>query len=380
MKKWLAVLVVLVLTLTLIPGCNGNPATTNGSTSPENTSTQGTSTGGEPTIPSLKLKVGMITGTGGLGDNNVNDAVHSGLKQACDELGITLDVVEPTETADIELYLTDFAQDGSYDLIVANSSGAKAPVVTVSALYPNENFLLVDNGIDGVANVASLTFSKPHEGFLSGIVCAYVATYDEITVNGKKIALDNSAKTLGCILGVENPDGLEAVSGFKAGYKFIEPGLKDLYTAIGSWNDQAAAREIALAQYNQGAQMIWQDSGSSSLGVFTAAKDADLFTMGWNNVQHTTDPEHILFSVVKDIPSATYQWAVEWANSGTFKSGQLDYGCKQDTVYIVWNEYWDAPAEVRDAVDYAYAQLKSGELEVPSTLDEVADFSIRYGD
>ena len=126
--------------------------------------------------------------------------------------------------------------------------------------------------------------------------------------------------------------------------------------------------------------MIWQDSGSSSLGVFTAAKDADLFTMGWNNVQHTTDPEHILFSVVKDIPSATYQWAVEWANSGTFKSGQLDYGCEQDTVYIVWNEYWDAPAEVRDAVDYAYAQLKSGELEVPSTLDEVADFSIRYGD
>lgn len=380
MRKKVVVLLVLAIFLIAIAGC-GKPVSPGDDTKP---SPGGPSESVDPDKTSgetkKQLRVGMITGTGGLGDNNVNDAVHAGLKQACDEYDIILDVVEPTETADIELYLTDYAQDGSYDLIVANSSGARAPVENVSALYPNQNFLLVDNGIDGVANVASLTFSKPHEGFLSGIVCAYVATYDEITVNGKVIALDNSAETLGCILGIENPDGLEAVSGFRAGVNFIAPHLKILYTAIGSWNDQAAAREIALAQYNQGAQMIWQDSGSASLGVFTAAKDTDLFSMGWNNVQHTLDPEHILFSVVKDIPSATYQWMVDWVNGDTFASGQLDFGCEQDTVYIVWNEYWDAPKEVREAVDYAFNKLKNGEIDVPYTLEQLESFTLRYGE
>lgn len=386
MKRIAALLLALSLVLSLMAGCGGKSVVTEEAAAPVEAAAETETEAAaeetaqpEATPVQYDLKIGVITGTGGLGDNNVNDAVYGGVVKACEELGMTVDVVEPTETADIELYLTDFAQDGEYDLIVANSSGAKAPVSNVSVLYPEQKFLLVDNGIKDIANVASLTFNKMHEGFLSGIVCAYVAGYSEIVVNGKTIALDNSAKTLGCILGIENPDGIEAVSGFMSGVRYIDPDINILYTANGSWSDQGTAREIALAQYSQGAQMIWQDAGSASAGVFTAAADSNLFTMGWNNVQHTVDPEHILFSVVKDITSATYQWIYDWATTGEFVSGQKDFSCVQGTVYIVWNDAWDAPEEVRKAVDTAFGLLQSGELTPPSTFEELENFTLRYG-
>lgn len=325
------------------------------------------------------LKIGLVLNVGGLGDNNVNDMVYNGIRAAADELDIKLDYVEPTETADIELYLTDFAKDGSYDLVVTLSALAASPLKNVAALYPDQKFLLVDNPVRDMENVASLTYSKPHEGFLSGVACAYMANAASVTVDGTEIPLDNSAKALGCILGVENPDGLEAISGFRAGVKYVDPEVNILYAAVGSWSDQASAREIALAQYDQGAQMVFQDSGTSSLGVFTAAADRGLFTMGWNMPQHLNDPSHILFSVVKDVTNTTKDWILNWASSGNFTSGEINYSCVGGYIYVIWSDLFDVPEDMKKAVDGAFEMLSNNEIEIPYTLEGVEEFDLRIG-
>jgi len=72
----------------------------------------------EITELSQPFKVGMITGTGGLGDKSFNDIAFSGVTRAFTELGVEYDYVEPTSIAEYEGYQRDFAKSGEYGLIV----------------------------------------------------------------------------------------------------------------------------------------------------------------------------------------------------------------------------------------------------------------------
>mgnify|MGYP003281248077 FL=1 len=73
--------------------------------------------GAEESGAEEKVKVGFIVGTGGLGDQGFNDIAYEGLKRAEEELGIELEYAEPQSVSDFEPLISQFAQDGSYDLI-----------------------------------------------------------------------------------------------------------------------------------------------------------------------------------------------------------------------------------------------------------------------
>src|SRR5512143_2423904 len=96
-----------------------------------------------PAPPTVK-KIGLILGTGGLGDKSFNDIAYAGAVRARDELGITFSTAEPKAISEYEGFQTNFAKTGEYALIVCiGFDQADALNITAQA-YPNQNFAIVD--------------------------------------------------------------------------------------------------------------------------------------------------------------------------------------------------------------------------------------------
>lgn len=383
MKKLIALILAALLTLSMLTACSGKPVVDETKQAEGEKEQQATDvkTEEKTEVPTekgsseKKFRVGLCLSTGGRGDRSFNDQAYDGVTRAVNEFGIEMDLAEPKELAEIEPFLTDFAKSGEYDVIIAVGFSSAEQVKNVAALYPEEKFLLIDSAGNDYENVASLTFNKSEEGFLTGVFCAYFASMDSIKINGTDVALKDSKKTIGAILGVESPDILEALAGLYAGLKYVDPEVKAIYGSVGSWSDQNKAAEIAMAMYDQGVNMVWQDAGAAGQGIFTAAADYDLYSLGWNSVQHELDPEHLPCSVIKGVDVAAYEWIKDYLESGTFVSGNKDNNCANGSIYMVYSDAFEIPQEVVDAVEAARVKLANGEIVSPLTLEEVDTFT-----
>lgn len=383
MKKLIALILAALLTLSMLTACSGKPVVDETKQAEGEKEQQATDvkTEEKTEVPTekgsseKKFRVGLCLSTGGRGDRSFNDQAYDGVTRAVNEFGIEMDLAEPKELAEIEPFLTDFAKSGEYDVIIAVGFSSAEQVKNVAALYPEEKFLLIDSAYNDYENVASLTFNKSEEGFLTGVFCAYFASMDSIKINGTDVALKDSKKTIGAILGVESPDILEALAGLYAGLKYVDPEVKAIYGSVGSWSDQNKAAEIAMAMYDQGVNMVWQDAGAAGQGIFTAAADYDLYSLGWNSVQHELDPEHLPCSVIKGVDVAAYEWIKDYLESGTFVSGNKDNNCANGSIYMVYSDAFEIPQEVVDAVEAARVKLANGEIVSPLTLEEVDTFT-----
>ena len=383
MKKLIALILAALLTLSMLTACSGKPVVDETKQAEGEKEQQATDvkTEEKTEVPTekgsseKKFRVGLCLSTGGRGDRSFNDQAYDGVTRAVNEFGIEMDLAEPKELEEIEPFLTDFAKSGEYDVIIAVGFSSAEQVKNVAALYPEEKFLLIDSACNDYENVASLTFNKSEEGFLTGVFCAYFASMDSIKINGTDVALKDSKKTIGAILGVESPDILEALAGLYAGLKYVDPEVKAIYGSVGSWSDQNKAAEIAMAMYDQGVNMVWQDAGAAGQGIFTAAADYDLYSLGWNSVQHELDPEHLPCSVIKGVDVAAYEWIKDYLESGTFVSGNKDNNCANGSIYMVYSDAFEIPQEVVDAVEAARVKLANGEIVSPLTLEEVDTFT-----
>ena len=104
MKKFAALLLALVMLVTLCAcGSKDNAKTDDNKT----------------------VKVGLILGTGGLGDKNFNDMAYAGMQTAQTELGITFDYLEPETVSDYVPNLRTMCEAGDYDLIRCPHRGGR---------------------------------------------------------------------------------------------------------------------------------------------------------------------------------------------------------------------------------------------------------------
>ena len=106
MKKFLALLLAAMMVLALV-AC-GAPAQNDTPETPDE----------DGDAAPAAAKVFMSISLGGLGDQGYNDSAYAGAKKAEEELGIQLDVYEPTSIAEIEAQMMTVAASGEYDLIL----------------------------------------------------------------------------------------------------------------------------------------------------------------------------------------------------------------------------------------------------------------------
>ena len=184
------------------------------------------------------IKSVMVTDVGGLGDQSFNDAAWRGLKRAEEELGVTIGLVVTTMLTDYEPNLANLAESGAA-MIWAIGFLMTDAVDHIAALYPDIKFGLIDAVVDH-PNVASFTFKDNEASYLAGVFAA----------------LWSKTGKIGFIGGMDSPVIERFEAGFRAGVKATNPDAEILIGYAGNFNDPGKGKELALTQYNQGADII----------------------------------------------------------------------------------------------------------------------------
>lgn len=338
-QKVLALVLTMVLSLSLISGCGKPPA--------PSVSTEGDEL----------FKFAVVFATGGLGDKSFNDSVYAGVLRAQEELGAEVQYVEPTEIAEFEAHHREFAKSGDYDLIFGIGYDQQDAITKVAAEYPEQKFVLIDGEASG-ENVASAFFRDNEKAFLMGIL----------------FGMTTKTNQVGMVGGMDIPLIAKFYSGFSAGVAYVNSQAVVSEKFVGGWADVNTGKEIARSMYDSGCDMLYAVSGGSGLGVHAAAKDLDKLSAGSNGNQNAIDPDHIMASTMRMLDELVFSF-VKDTKDGKFTPGQQYYGVEGGFMDAVTDgSSVPLSEEAMAKKEEARAAIISGEIVVPSTPEEAAEF------
>jgi len=310
-----------------------------------------------PAAPAAKsMTFAMVTDQNGLGDQGFNDMAYAGLQQAQKELGGTPKVVESREQSQYVPNLTSLAE-AKTDLVVGVGFLLTDAMAEVCAKYPDVHFALVDSVVDA-PNVANLVFKEQDGSFLVGAVAG----------------LMTKSNVVGFVGGMEGELIKKFEVGYRAGVKTTNPNCQVLVTYVGSFGDPAKGEDLANAQYDQKADIIYQAAGQSGLGVINAAKKRNLYAIGVDSDQNYLAPDNIITSMVKRVDTAVFE-TCKAVKDGTFKGGVTTYGIAEGGIDIAPTSSKTLPKDVYDKAEALKDRIQKGEFTVPSTEDEFTAFT-----
>ena len=316
------------------------------------------------------IKVGIVFDIGGKNDRSFNAAAWEGVKRAEKELPICLYDVEPGNPTSIEPAMRAFAEK-NFDLIIGVGF-AQGPIMQKVALdYPDNKFAIVDGVIfekDGktpLKNVASLVF-REHEGsYLVGMIAA------------------SKSKTgvLGFLGGMDIPLIHRFNKGYEEGAKSINPNIQIVTNYVGvsdsAWNNPGKGKELALAQIEKRADVIFTAAGNSGLGAFDAVEqygknpegEANKFVIGVDSNQNGVKPGFVLTSMVKRVDNAVYD-AVKEVLENRFVGGFHTFGLDKDGVAYAVDEHNKAliPPDVIQKAEEARSKIVAGDIKVTDAM------------
>ncbi|MEJ7709088.1 MAG: BMP family ABC transporter substrate-binding protein [Pyrinomonadaceae bacterium] len=162
-------------------------------------------------------------------------------------------------------------------------------------------------------------------------------------------------------------------TGYEEGARSVNPGIRLIDNYVGvtdaAWNNPGKGKELAVAQINKGADVIFTAAGNSGLGAFDAAEQYDKFVIGVDSNQNWVKPGHVLTSMVKRIDNAIYQ-TVKDQVEGNFRAGIQVFGLENDGVGYAIDRYNQAliPSEIISEVEAAKRKIISGEIQVTDAM------------
>lgn len=309
------------------------------------------------------LKVGIIFGTGGLGDKNFNDMAYAGITKAQEELGIEFDYVEPNSISDFVPLGRQFCETEEYGLVIAVGADQEEAIREIAEEFPEQKISLIDSEAE-IPGVSSIQTDWSEQTFLAGVIAGLGTLSDMDKANEENV--------IGVILGKDQPNLRKGVVGFAAGAKYVNPEVEVLEGVVGAFNDPGKGKEIAVSMYNKGADFVQHIAGASGLGVFGAAKEADRYAFGVGSNQNGEDPNHIVASSYRSVESMVYN-EIKKVKEGTWEEGVHISGIKEGAVGCETEGSNVAlPEDIQAAVEEIRLSMESGEL-VPCAAAEELD-------
>ena len=322
----------------LLTGCGGKPEEKKGAAS--------------------SLNVGLVFDVGGRGDKSFNDAAYAGLDSAQRVLGIEFRTMETGEGADREAAMRQLAATGS-KLVFGVGFLFTDDIKALAKEFPDVKFACVDYTVtEGEVlppNLLALKFREEEGSYLVGALSGLVSR----------------TGTVGFVGGMEIPLIKKFEAGYRAGVTAVRPGARVIVKYAGStgsaFKDPTKGKELGLAEYHQGADIIFHASGSTGLGVFEAARELNKLAIGVDADQYDEAPGFILTSMIKRVEVAVFN-TIRDLQSGRFASGIHEFGLAEDGVGWVYDDRNKAliPDAVKAKVDSLRAEIVAGRIVAPS--------------
>ena len=248
----------------------------------------------------------IVWDVGGKSDKSFNQAAYDGAERFKAESGIAYRGYEVVDAARRDRTVHDAAAEGA-QVVVATGFSMAGAVEAAARKFPKTRFTLIDAVVD-LPNVQSVLF-KEHEGsFLVGMAAA----------------MGSRSGKIGFVGGMDVPLIRRFALGYEEGAKYVRPDVvvyQDMTgTTSAAWTNPARGAELARAQFERGADVVYAAAGATGLGVLRAARDAGKLAIGVDSNQNHLHPGTMLTSMIKRVDVAVYQ-AFKSAREGTWQGG-----------------------------------------------------------
>ena len=326
----------------------------------------------EPEPEMTDISVGLVFDIGGRGDQSFNDSAAAGIERAEAELGITYTEASPNDDGSNRGELLQLAAS-AHDVVVAVGFLFETDAAAVGAENPDTVFGVVDSGMINFGadppapygdNIAGLVFAEEQGSFLVGAAAA----------------LKTETGTIGFIGGVANVGGLieRFEAGYQAGARAVNPDIEIISAYVtqapdfDGFNAPDRGKEIALAMYEEGADIVYHAAGGTGAGLFLAAQEqseatgSQVWAIGVDSDQYYTAgagvQDFILTSMLKRVDVSIFEM-VRSAIEGNVTAGPTVYDLSVDGVgYSTSGGFVD---DIVDQLEDFKAQIVSGAIVVP---------------
>ena len=370
MKKFLAVLLSMILALSLTACGGGGDSQTSGGT--DDKPTESKPAENQPAddasgdTEAKTIKVGLIC----IGDENDQGYTYNFIrgKEAATEAlaakGINVDwavkwnVREDVSCEDANI---DLADEGC-DLIINNSFGFEPFMLKVAPDYPEIEFIACTNQASWGDNLENThnAFANIYEGrYLAGVVAGMKLQQmiDEGTISADE-----------AVIGYVGAFSFaEVISGFTAyflGARSVCPSVSMKVQFVGSWSDATEEANAASALADMGCVMISQHSDNTTPATTAEAKG--VFHTGYNNDMISVAPGASLISTRIDW-APYFEYAIESVANGESFDQDWCHGMDMGAVVMTdLNEAIAAPGTAEKLAEVE-EQIRSGKLQVFDT-------------
>jgi basic membrane protein A len=155
------------------------------------------------------------------------------------------------------------------------------------------------------------------------------------------------------------------------------PRTRLLTQYANSFSDPATGKEIAKAEYGQGAGIIFAVAGATGQGVIEAALEHERYMIGVDadqaEIYRASNPraaEHILGSVMKSVDIAIFR-AVQQLAAGQLAFGKAEsLGLEENGIRFAGNTALRPPIDdsIKSEIGRLEAAIVAGEIAVPTVF------------
>jgi basic membrane lipoprotein Med (substrate-binding protein (PBP1-ABC) superfamily) len=226
---------------------------------------------------------------GSIADAAWNSGAYAGLLAIRDSLGAEVSQVEARTPAEQAEALRTYARQG-YRLVFGHGFEFQDPAERIAAESPGTIFVVTSGvRVASTGNVVPLWFGIEEATYLAGMAAGRLTRTNKI----------------GFVGGMELPPIVRGYQGWVNGARATNPRVETRITWLNTFDDVAAGREAALAMIRSGVDMLHHNADQAALGLFQASKEsAGVYAFGANLDQSSLAPDHVVGSVVIDLPKA----------------------------------------------------------------------------
>ena len=317
-----------------------------------------------------------------LGDRGMTDMTWKGLQAAAEKYGIRADYIELG--GDVTLMtptLQECAENPDYDVIYCNSYNILEAMQQVAQEYPEKKFAMVDSEDNlRLENVFSVNFYQNQGSYLAGVAAALLTESDR--------ELANEDKVVGFVGGGENTALDDFLVGYIQGVHSVDPEIDVLVSWIGNFTDTAKGKELATAQANQGADVIYSVAGSAGMGTLDGCAENGVYGIGVNVDEYKTlidtNPDtaaNVCTSMCKwyDITAETI---IDKIMDGSLAWGEYEvWGLSENVVSLAKdNPNYESifTDEMKKQLEETQQAIVNGEIEVHTAIGVDTDTVAEY--
>ena len=317
---------------------------------------------------------------GNLGDKSFYDSANEGLERLRDELGE--DVFDfkveqmggtAADEAKWEPTLLDYCDTGDYDVIIMGTWQMADALARAAEEYPDQKFIFFDEEFDfegngNPENVYNVMYKQNEVSYLVGAAAAMMTTDDSIE------GVDPDNHIIGFLGGMDNSVINDFLVGYIQGAADIDPDIEVAVGFVGDFVDSTKGKDIALSQYQSGADVGFNVAGNAGLGQIEAAKDEGKYAFGVDSDQAALLPDYadyIPTSALKNVGQSLYL-AIQKDMLGELKYGTEEtYGFKEGGVALVKDAHYEKmlPENIRTKLDELEQSIIDGDIVVNTSAD-----------